>query len=174
MARHVEAAIYRTNIEKTIQFYTKIDAVHQHAGVPLSVSAVVSVEGTNNFHTNYQPGISIVLERSIATRLAVYAEPTYVGRTGIEAGQDQGTAFVGIGARARVRPHMYLVAEVSPRVSGYAPGKPEFGFGLEERVGGHVFQLNFTNTSSTTLGQVARGGFPNTLFLGFNLSRKFF
>ena len=63
VARHVEAAIYRTNIEKTIQFYTKIDAIHQHAGTPFSVSAVVSVEGTDNFHTNYQPGISIVVER---------------------------------------------------------------------------------------------------------------
>jgi hypothetical protein len=174
VARHVEAAIYRTNIDKTIQFYTKLDVIHQHAGVPLGVSAIVSVEGTNNFHTNYQPGISVIVSRDIATRLALYVEPSYIGRTGIGAGINQGTAFVGMGARARVRQRMYLVAEVSPRVSGYAPGTPEYGFGIEERVGGHVFQLNFSNTTGTTMGQVARGGFPNSLFLGFNLARKFF
>jgi hypothetical protein len=174
VARHVEAAVYRTNINKTIQFYTKIDAIHQHAGTPFSLSAVVSVEGNDNFHNDYQPGIAIVISRSIGSRLALYADPTFVARTGIQAEVNQGTTFIGLGARARVRQRMYLVAEVSPRLSGYAPGPPEFGFGLEERVGGHVFQLNFTNTSSTTLGQVARGGFPRTLFLGFNLTRKFF
>ena len=174
VARHVEAAIYRTNIDKTIQFYSKLDLIHQHASVPFGLSAVVSVEGTNNFHTNYQPGISVVVSRDIATRLALYVEPTYIGRTGIGAGIDQGTTYVGLGARARVRQRMYLVAEVSPRVMGYRPGTSEFGFGIEERVGGHVFQLNFSNTTGTTFGQVARGGFPHSLFLGFNLARKFF
>ena len=174
IAPRVEAAIYRTNIDKTIQLYSKIDLVHEHAGTPLGLSLVLSVEGTNNFHTDYQPGLSIVVSRAVATRLALYVEPTWVGRAGITVGVHQSTAFVGLGMRARVRPHMYLVAEVSPRVTGYLLGKPEYGFGLEERVGGHVFQLNFTNTSATTLGEVARGGIPNTLFLGFNLSRKFF
>jgi hypothetical protein len=174
IARHVEAAFYRTNIDKTIQFSTKLDLLHERAGTPVGLSVLISVEGTNNFHTNYQPGMSIVISRAIASRVALYAEPTWVGRTGVEAGVNQGTGFVGLGVRARVRSRMYLVAEVSPRVTGYEPGKPEYGFGLEERVGGHVFQLNFTNTSATTLAEVARGGFPNTLFLGFNLSRKFF
>jgi hypothetical protein len=174
VARHIEAAVYRTNIDKTIQLYTKIDAIHQHGGTPLSLSAQVSIEGTSNFHTNYQPGLSLILSRAIADRLAIYAEPTWVARTGIIAGLNQGTGFVGVGARARVGRRTYLVAEVSPRFTEYAPGPAEFGFGLEERVGGHVFQLNFTNTTSTTLGQVARGGLPSTLFLGLNLSRKFF
>ena len=174
VARRIEAAIYRTNIDKTIQLYTKIDAIHQHGGTPFSLSALVSIEGTSNFHTNYQPGLSLILSRAIAGRLALYAEPSWVARTGIIAGRNQGTGFVGVGARARVGRHTYLVAEVSPRVTGYAPGPAEFGFGLEERVGGHVFQLDFSNTTSTTQGQVARGGLPSTLFLGLNLSRKFF
>jgi hypothetical protein len=174
VARHVQVAMYRTNIDKTIQFYGKVDAIHQHAGTPFSLSALVSVEGTSNFHTNYQPGLSLILSRAIGSRLAVYAEPTWVGRTGLLAGRNQGTGFVGLGARARVRQRTYLVAEVSPRTTGFRPGPAEFGFGLEERVGGHVFQLNVTNTTSTTLGQVARGGLPSTLFLGLNLSRKFF
>ena len=174
VAPHVQAALYRTNIDKTIQLYTKIDVIHQNAGTPFSLAALVSIEGASNFHTNYQPGLSLILSRAIASRLAIYVEPTFVGRTGLPAGRNQGTGFVGVGVRTRVHQRTYLVAEWSPRVTGYAPGPAEFGFGLEERVGGHVFQLDFTNTTSTTLGQVARGGLPSTLFLGLNLSRKFF
>jgi len=37
-----------------------------------------------------------------------------------------------------------------------------------------MFQLNVTNTSSTTFAQIARGGSPQSLYLGFNLARKFF
>ena len=33
---------------------------------------------------------------------------------------------------------------------------------------------HFTNTSATTYAQVAKGGFTDSLFMGFNLARKFF
>ena len=75
--------------------------------------------------------------------------------------------------RVRVADGLYVVAEMTPRLSGYAPGATEFGFGVERKVGGHMFQITFANTTSTTFGQVARGGFPTTLYLGFNLGRKF-
>jgi hypothetical protein len=71
-------------------------------------------------------------------------------------------------------PTLYVVGEVSPRVSGYIPGDAEFAFALEKRVGAHVFSLTFANTAATTYGQIARGGNPGTLYLGFNLARKFF
>ena len=47
-------------------------------------------------------------------------------------------------------------------------------FGIEKRVGGHAFQLNFSNSQLTTFAQTAQGGLPDSLFLGFNLTRKFF
>ncbi len=48
-------------------------------------------------------------------------------------------------------------------------------FGIEQRAGGHVFQLNFSNGFGTTLAQVARGGTAcDDWYLGFNLSRKFY
>jgi hypothetical protein len=81
---------------------------------------------------------------------------------------------MGIGGRLRIRPTVYVAAEFSPRLAGYQPGEPHFGFAIEKRAGGHMFQLNFTNASSTTYAQVARGGFVDSLFLGFNLARKFF
>src|SRR5258708_18140118 len=61
-----------------------------------------------------------------------------------------------------------------PRLSGYTPGKAQYGFALEKRAGGHMFQLNVTNVPATTLAQEARGGQPDQLALGFNLSPQFF
>jgi hypothetical protein len=37
-----------------------------------------------------------------------------------------------------------------------------------------VFSLIMANTPATTYGQLARGGTPETLYLGFNIARKFF
>jgi hypothetical protein len=79
-----------------------------------------------------------------------------------------------VGGRARLTPRVYVVGEVSPRVSGYAPGDPEFAVGIERRAGGHMFQLTFTNSFAGTFGQIARGGFPDTIYFGFNMGRKFF
>ena len=82
--------------------------------------------------------------------------------------------MLGLGGRVRIGGTAYLVLEGSPRVAGYAPGQAEYAFGIEKRVGGHVFQLTFANTTGTTFGQLAHGGTPETLYLGFNIARKFF
>ena len=80
----------------------------------------------------------------------------------------------GIGARIRAARNTYLFVEASPRVAGHDPGVTMISFGFEQRAGGHMFQLNFSNGFGTTLAQVARGGTANEdWYLGFNLSRKF-
>jgi Membrane bound beta barrel domain (DUF5777) len=176
VVRHLEAAAYRTNFDKTIQLYTKYDAIHQTRSVPVSVSGLVSEEGTNNFRDVYSPALGAVVSRKIAGRIAAYAMPMWVHNSaGALVGSDtRNTALLGLGGRLRVRSSMTLVGEYTPRIAGYSPNDSEYGFGLEERVGGHVFQLTFTNTTGSTFAQLARGGPVDTLYLGFNLSRKFF
>ena len=174
IARHIQAAVYRTSIERTIQFHGKYDAVRQRGPSPVSVSGLVSVEGTDNFSGTYSPALGAVISRQVGDVAALYAVPIWVHNTGARSAPTRDTGYVGIGGRVRVLPTVYLAAEVSPRVGGFRPGPPEFGFAIEKRAGGHMFQLNFTNTFSTTYGQVARGGFNDTIYLGFNLARKFF
>ena len=81
--------------------------------------------------------------------------------------------MAGLGARLRFAGNSYVFVEGSPRLSGFDPGDTLISFGFEQRYGGHVFQLNFSNGVGTTLAQVARGG-SNNWHLGFNLARKFF
>lgn len=172
--RHVQAVVFRTNIDKVFQFSGRFDPIRQDDRMPVSITGVISVEGSNNFRQRHEPAVGLVIERSVGSRLAMYAEPFWVGDTAQEAGLDKDTSFVGFGGRARIRNYIYVVAEISPRLSGYKPGHALFAFAIEKRIGGHVFQLNFTNGPFTTFGQIARGGYPGNLSLGFNLSRKFF
>jgi hypothetical protein len=174
IARGIQAAVYRTAIDKAFQFHGKWDAVRQHGARPVSLSALVSIEGTDNFQERYSPALGVVVSRLAGDRLAVYATPMWVHNTAALLNVDRDTVFVGIGGRARISARVYVVAEVAPRLGGYRPDTAAYGFGLETRAGGHLFQLNFNNGQGTTFGQLARGGSPNSLYLGFNLARKFF
>ncbi len=187
--RHVQFVFFRNNLDKTIQFSGRFDVIRQRSGVPFSASPIVSVEGTRNFRRSHgdtdehqhgdaggqrSPSVGVVFSRTFGTTLALYAMPMWVHHTRPAGGAQQDTTFIGLAGRARLASKVYVVAEMSPRLGGYAPGTMEYAFGIERRAGGHMFQLTFTNALAGTYGQVARGGFPNTLYLGFTLTRKFF
>src|SRR5688500_1369415 len=81
VARHLQAAVYRTAIDKTFQFYGKYDAVRQGDTFPMSLSGLVSVEGADNFQEHYSPALGVAVSRVVADRLAVYATPVWVHNT---------------------------------------------------------------------------------------------
>jgi hypothetical protein len=169
-----EIGIYRTS-DRTIQFQGQYNVVKDRKG-PIGVGLVVNVDGTDNFSDEFSPGVAIVLSRELGDRGALYLQPSFVSNTNLinDLGDDF-TAMAGVGARLRVGHNTYVFAEGSPRLAGYKQGVSLISFGLEERAGGHVFQLNFSNGYGTTLAQVARGGTgKKDWYLGFNLSRKFY
>lgn len=175
--RGAQVGIHRTS-NKTIQFFAQYDIKNQRDGFPIGVAAYGSVEGTDNFRDRYSPGLGLLLSREIGDHAAVYLEPFWVNNTNElpkELVDDNDTVIIGLGARLRVRPTVYVLLEAAPRVSGFDPGVNHVSFGVEKRAGGHAFQLNFSNGFGTTLADVARGGFNNDdWYIGFNISRKFY
>ena len=148
--------------------------MHQGGSSPVSISALVSIEGQNNFQDRFSPGLGAVVSRTVGDRFAMYATPIWVHNTAAILDIDRDTFIFGVGGRLRLSATVYVVAETSPRVAGYDPGEPAFAFGVEKRAGGHMFQLNFGNGQGTTFVQTANGGNPRALYMGFNLARKFF
>ena len=171
---HLQVVAYRNTLDKTLQFSAQYDKFRQGSGLPVSISPIFSIEGGDNFSERYAPGLGAVASYTTHDRLALYAVPMWVHNTAPFGDETRDTFFLGIGARYRLKGRAYLVTEVAPRLAGYEPSDPEYGFGIESRVGGHMFSLTFTNSFSTMYGQVARGGLPDSLFLGFNLGRKFY
>jgi hypothetical protein len=176
--RHVQLIAFRTSFDRTIQLYTKWDVLHQNGSMPISISPLLSIEGGDNFSERYAPSVGASISRQVDDALALYAVPMWSHNVAAILnellGVQRNTFYLGLGARVRIRPTVYLSAEVSPRLAGYAPGQAEYGFAIEKRVGAHFFQLNFTNSSLTTFAQTAAGGQPGDLQMGFNLTRKFF
>jgi hypothetical protein len=181
--KHLEAIVARTNFDRTIQFSGKYDPLHEGTNAPFGLSILGSVEGGNNFRSHnangldigYSPGFGASVSRTLGTFAALYVDPIWVHNTLPDGAADrEDTFYVGIGGRFRIRAGTFIVAEVSPRVSGHKPGDAEYAFSIEKRVGGHVFSLVFANTQATTFAQIARGGNPDTLYIGFNLARKFY
>jgi uncharacterized beta barrel domain-containing protein DUF5777 len=174
VARHLQAIVQRTSLGQTIQFSAQYDAWHQHGSMPVSISAVASIEGDNNFSDSFAPAVGAIVSRTIGKRLAVYATPVLVANTATGGETKRKTAFIGTGVALRVLSTVYLIGEASPRVGGFTSGDAEYALAIEKRVGRHVFALTFSNGAVTTYRQLARGGIPEGLYLGFNLSRKFF
>jgi hypothetical protein len=193
-----QAGVNRSILGKTIEAFTRWDALRQQDGRPFALSATASIEGQNNLHLDPQPGVSVTLSRVHGTRLALYVTPTFVkdahtptlrlshgdhSHGGEEEPHDDAaeipgedlnnTAFVGLAMRLRVLETMSIVAEVSPRIYGYRPDRAAWNIGVEKLTRGHVMQVNFGNSFGTTPGHLARGGSDHDIYLGFNMTRKF-
>jgi hypothetical protein len=189
-----QAGVHRSTLGKTLQVFGRLDLVRQGDRSPLSISPVLSLEGQNNLRQDPQPAVSATISRAQGARLVFYAAPAYVHHAhtatlrllheghahDLGDGEEEDalstaldTFFVGLGLRARLLESVAVSAEISPRLSGYAPDRAVWGLGVEKLTRGHVLQLNVGNSFSTTPGMLARGGASGEVFLGFNLSRKF-
>ncbi|HXU08720.1 MAG TPA: DUF5777 family beta-barrel protein, partial [Blastocatellia bacterium] len=110
----------------------------------------------------------------------------------LRLGQHSGS--FGFGVNAQVRPTTSLLFEYTPRV-GFKMGQivadfntdtgqligfrnkseAEIGFGIEKRIGRHVFSLTFANTQTTTTARYNSSNLalpPSKFTIGFNLFRR--
>lgn len=175
--RGTQVGIHRTS-DRTIEFFGQHEVRAQSASFPLTIDALATIDGTNNFRDSYSPGLGAVISRTVGEHAAFYLHPMWVNNSNTlpsELVDDNSTILIGVGTRLRVRPTVYLTVEGTPRVGGYDPGSHQIGVGLEKRSGGHMFQLTVGNGFGTTIGQIARGtSNRDDWYLGFSISRKFY
>ncbi|MEO5897674.1 MAG: DUF5777 family beta-barrel protein [Vicinamibacterales bacterium] len=169
-----QLGVHRTS-DRSTQLFVQHSILKQRDGGPLGLDGVATLEGYDNLTDHHQSALGFVVSKNLGRRAALYAEPVIVVNANPFAAGDNNSLMLGLGTRLRIRPSTYLVAEYTPRLTGYDPNDSQISFALEGRAGGHLFQLNVSNGFGTTLGQLAAGGISNDQwFLGFNLSRKFF
>jgi hypothetical protein len=170
-----QIGVHRTS-DRTIQIFGQQSLLQQTAdGHPIGLDVIATLEGTNNLRAQKSSTLGLLISRKVARRVALYVEPLFVVNSNPDDVGDNHTTMIGLGARVRLRPALYLIGEVTPRVGGYKPGVDQGSFGIEMRSGGHTFQINASNGTGTTLGQLTRSGIGgDSWFIGFNISRKFF
>jgi hypothetical protein len=178
LAPGLQAGIHRTSGDKTIQFFGQYSILTEGEAAPLGLDAFVTVEGVRNFRDDYAPSAGVLLSRKVSNAAAFYLEPIWVGNANPlpdDLNDDDNALLMGLGGRVRIRPTVYLVAEVAPRIWGFDGGVTHGSLAIEKRVGGHAFQVNVSNSFGTTMAQIARGGFASDdWYIGFNISRKFY
>lgn len=178
LAPGFQLGVFRTS-DRTTEFFGQYQVLRETTA-PVGLSLNASVEGLDNFGEEHSARVAVTFSKRLGTRSALYVEPAFVSNTRlIDLGSDDdSTVLVGLGARLGLGHGIALVGEVSPRLAGYKGGADSdalITFGFEKRVGGHAFQLNFSNALGTTPAQVARGQQgADDWFIGFNLSRKFY
>lgn len=173
--RGTQGGIYRTN-DRTIEFFVEHNVMQQSDTSPIGLSALAAIDGTNNFKDSYSPVLGAIVSRKVTGLGALYIEPIWVNNSNqlpSEVVDHNNSFLLGLGGRFRLRRTVYVVVEAAPRVGGYDPDTTHWSVGLEKLAGGHMFQVNFSNGVGTTLSQVARGGADDDVFLGFNITRKF-
>jgi hypothetical protein len=189
---NLQAGVHRSLLSKTIMTFGRWDAMRQSESMPIGLSVTGSFEGLNNLQQNFQPGIAVTASRTFGNRLALYATPGFVHNTkavdflasheghdhdvGLETdvhAHHNDTWYAGLGGRLRFSQTGYVTGEYTPRLHGYDPNAAEWGVAVEKRTHGHTLQLNLTNSFGTTYGQLARGGSPHDVYLGFNITRRF-
>ena len=174
---NVQIGVHRSNLDKVIEFFGHYSVLRQPSA-PVDVTALFSIDGTNNFRDSYSPALGAVVSRRISDVAALYLQPIWVNNSNqqpAEVVDHNDSMLLGMGARVRIRPTVYLVGEWAPRVAGDNEGTHHGSFAIEKRAGGHSFQLNFSTSFATTPGQLARGGAASDAwYIGFNISRKFF
>ena len=112
--------------------------------------------------------------------------------SGLRLGRHSGS--FGFGVNGRIRPTTSLLFEYTPRV-GFKLGQitpvfdttigqltgfknnseAEIGFGIEKRIGRHIFSLTFSNTQTTTTARYNSSNQalpPSKFSIGFNLFRR--
>lgn len=192
-ADDLQIGAHRSLLFKTIQIFARHDTVRQTERMPVGVSLLGSVEGTNNLRAQYSQALGLVVSRTFGDRLAAYVSPVMVWNSQMPVGvsgheghdhdvpgasdadhpaEEERTFYAGVGGRLRLRPTVFLVGEIIPR-AGFTPGAHQWAAGIEKRTDGHQFQLNVSNSFGTTNAQIARGGQPGNIRLGFNLARLF-
>ena len=168
-----QVVAYRARTDKAVQFMGEYGLTHQGNEMPLELTALAAIQGTQNFTGIYSPSFGLAMTHMFGDQAAIHADPIWVHKSDL-ASDD--TLMVGVGARVQIARTLYLTGEITPRLSGNKPGVNLLAFAIEKRLGGHMFQLNFSNNASATTLQQIAGGAPDNKnwYMGFNISRKFF
>jgi len=188
-----QVGFYRGN-SKNIQIFARQNLLWQRGPRGIGLDVQASIEGANNLRGRFNPSdprelsgsVAGILSKRLGEWASVYVEPTWVGNVDKpgrfhpsvddddDDADDDNAFMLGLGARLRVRPTVYLIGEYAPRLGGFDDGAHHLSFASENRAGGHTFQLHFSNSLGTTPAQMAQGGSKDDWFIWFNIARKFF
>lgn len=180
-------SLSRTNNFQEMEFEFSWLLLDQDGSKPLPFS--FALQGGPSLVTQSRPGhglfdaenfklnLQLCLSSRLTDRLSVLVVPCFSTNANHWEPVSQSTLALGLGGRFMFMEDLSLLVEWLPVLSGYRDSSSGWGFGIEKKIGGHVFQFFVLNSVGLTSDQFVSGGdlsLKNGDFrLGFNIFRTF-
>jgi hypothetical protein len=186
LGKNLNVGFGRSTYLKTYDFYAKGRIASQTEAFPLSIALVAAgsvptlrnfPENKNNFSSKFSGNIQLLLAKTIGP-VGLQISPGYL-KTGymLFEEKDVSTFTAGFAGSVKISSKVSLNVEYLHPFTDELPGSSPLSLGIDIDTGGHLFQLNLSNSQqiftqglySGTQGSWDKG----KLFFGFNLIREF-
>jgi len=176
----VTVTIGRARFDKEFEFSADWLVAEQGRGSGLPFS--MAIHGGVDLVTETSPDeakvfAEVSLARQFNRRLSLLVVPALVTNANHWDLEPESTFSLGIGARYMILNEFSITAEWIPVLAGYGDFDGAWGFGVEKKIGGHVFQVFLTNAFGLTAAQYLPGGDLRLgdldFRIGFNIFRTF-
>ncbi|MBL7857274.1 MAG: hypothetical protein JNM57_06265 [Cyclobacteriaceae bacterium] len=182
----------RSTYLKQYDGFTKFKLLRQSSGsktIPLTVSAVASMiyksvhfddpTRENYYTSNMLYAFQLLLARKFSEGVSFQLMPTMV-HVNLAPGTSPNDLYsIGVGGRIKISKRVSINAEYYYQLPGFKWENTfnSVAFGVDIETGGHVFQLQFTNstgmTEPTFINQTTGDFWNGDIHFGFNISRVF-
>jgi hypothetical protein len=183
----------RSTYQKQFDGFSKFKILRQSSGtrnIPVTISAAGSVmyksinfedpTRINYLASNLFYSGQLLIGRKFSESLSLQVMPTMIHYNLVPGATDPNDVFaVGAGGRIKLSKRISLNAEYYYQLPGYKlPGTyNSLAVGVDIETGGHVFQLNFTNSTGMTerrfISETTGNFFKGDIHFGFTISRVF-
>jgi hypothetical protein len=157
----------------------EIKTIPVSAALNIGVGLITDIEdGGKTFQSeNMKFNAQLSISRQLSDAFSLLVVPAYSSNTNHWETSSEGTLSLGLGARYMFPKDISIIAEWIPVLAGYKAESLGWGFGLEKKIGGHVFQVFLTNSIGLTSSQFLPGGTlklqDGDFRVGFNIFRLF-
>ena len=201
LAKNVSVGLFRTKgasqLRQLLHGQLKYRIFHQTEGdeVPLTLTATLlssmstmeestdpeSLASFDNFSHRMSYHAQFLLARKFSNHFSLQASAGYVHRNQVPFNDDNGLIHIGVASRIQITKLLGFIFDLNYPISSLRSTENGFymplGLGLEVETGGHVFQINLTNTTGIMETDYLPYTFTNwgdgEFRLGFTISRLF-
>jgi hypothetical protein len=182
----ISLTLSRANVSKEFELALKWTLIDQSStDGPISMALLGSASlvtlplpGKKTFRSeNTRINFQASLAYKVSPTVSLLLVPGYSTNTNPTEESFQGTLSLGLGGRVQIINDFSILLEWIPDLSGYSFESSGWGFGVEKRIGGHVFQVFVLNSVGITTPQFVPGGefriSEGEFRIGFNIFRWF-
>jgi len=192
VTKDLTLGIGRSTFKKDVDAFVKYRVVQQSKGPKSTPFSLIAFAGLSTYtYKNPDPTkpftfsdrsayyLQAIIGKKISTNFSMQLSPTLVHRNIVQPNDEKDIYALGFGVRYKISKRMALIVDYFYVANGFPNtfGTNPLSIGLDIETGGHIFQLNFSNTAgmnerSFITETVNRWGKGEVQF-GFNLSRTF-